>query len=380
MLNKSIISALALVGAASASPLERVERDVCNHDNLLRCFIDQRYSTSASAYCSGLTPYTKTVATVTPTITKTILKTATANAVTNTITSTTTVYTATVPSATATITQGSTSPLKGRLVVGGGPPVIHAQPPKCMTSGVNYPASRVTSACACINVPAKTVSVTYTEPCTKSKTVTSTVSITPTVTATVWQTVSTVTTSGIATVTVTPPPPPPPPAASNLITNSGFETGALTPWQTIISAPSAWAASVVSTDTSPSGPGHVLQLSNSASGSNAFIASPMFGVNAVSTYTLSFSIKNPVDISAWQSLVTVQVNCGSITVASPTLVNQGVAVDNEYYKFTSQFTTPAATTPLIANQLKSCQLQILFKGGLQTPNTWFFDDASISPA
>lgn len=34
-------------------------------------------------------------------------------------------------------------------------------PPKCMTNGVTYPASRITSACSCIDVPASTVSVTY---------------------------------------------------------------------------------------------------------------------------------------------------------------------------------------------------------------------------
>jgi hypothetical protein len=35
-----------------------------------------------------------------------------------------------------------------------------AMPPKCMTNGVTYPASRITSACSCIDVPASTVSAT----------------------------------------------------------------------------------------------------------------------------------------------------------------------------------------------------------------------------
>lgn len=59
-----------LVGTAVASPRALVERTgstECNHDNLLRCFIDERYSSSASVFCEALTPYTTTVATVTPT-------------------------------------------------------------------------------------------------------------------------------------------------------------------------------------------------------------------------------------------------------------------------------------------------------------------------
>lgn len=75
---------------------------------------------------------------------------------TDTVTSTTTVFTATVPSTTATVTG----------FYGSGPQKIKraeaAAPPKCMTNGVTYPASRITSACSCIDVPAQTVSVTYT--------------------------------------------------------------------------------------------------------------------------------------------------------------------------------------------------------------------------
>ena len=72
-----------------------------------------------------------------------------------TLTSTTTVYTATVPSATVTVTRGYAP--AGKAKRDGAP----AQPPSCATSGA-YPAARITSACACIDVPASTVSVTYT--------------------------------------------------------------------------------------------------------------------------------------------------------------------------------------------------------------------------
>lgn len=63
----SLCALVALLSTAVASPLDIKERDACNHDNLLRCFIDTRYSVSATAYCAALVPHTTTVATVTPT-------------------------------------------------------------------------------------------------------------------------------------------------------------------------------------------------------------------------------------------------------------------------------------------------------------------------
>lgn len=65
-------------------------------------------------------------------------------------TSTTTFYTETVPSSTKVETLSVGAVAKRAL----------AMPPKCMTNGVTYPASRITSACSCIDVPASTVSAT----------------------------------------------------------------------------------------------------------------------------------------------------------------------------------------------------------------------------
>lgn len=58
---------LALSLGVAAVPYELTGRAECNHDNLLRCLIDERYSSQATAYCSQLIPSTTTVATVTAT-------------------------------------------------------------------------------------------------------------------------------------------------------------------------------------------------------------------------------------------------------------------------------------------------------------------------
>ena len=76
------------------------------------------------------------------------------NVVTDFVTATTTVFTLTIPSSTITVTQDAGSKAK-RDGLAGAPP-----PPYCMTAGTTYPASRITSACSCINVPAATFSVT----------------------------------------------------------------------------------------------------------------------------------------------------------------------------------------------------------------------------
>lgn len=84
--------------------------------------------------------------------TETVLTTTvTASTETDSFSLISTVYTATVPSATVTVTYGQ--PLAKRAVSSS------LTLPACAAT---YPAARLTSACACINVPAPTVSVTYT--------------------------------------------------------------------------------------------------------------------------------------------------------------------------------------------------------------------------
>lgn len=65
---------------------------------------------------------------------------------------TTAVFTETIATATTTVTFDLDALAKREASV---------SPPKCMTNGVTYPASRITSACSCINDPASTVSVTH---------------------------------------------------------------------------------------------------------------------------------------------------------------------------------------------------------------------------
>ncbi len=64
---RSTFLSLAYAATVVASPLELQGRSGCSHDNLLRCFIDQRYSVIATQYCSALEPFTTTVATATAT-------------------------------------------------------------------------------------------------------------------------------------------------------------------------------------------------------------------------------------------------------------------------------------------------------------------------
>ena len=51
-----LIKAAFLIAVASARPSAQdplKERGSCNHDNLLRLFLDKRYSSSASDFCSS---------------------------------------------------------------------------------------------------------------------------------------------------------------------------------------------------------------------------------------------------------------------------------------------------------------------------------------
>ncbi|KAF4963387.1 hypothetical protein FZEAL_10939 [Fusarium zealandicum] len=228
-------SLLAAVDAAASSPRQLSERAACNRDNLFRCFIDQKSSLQARQCCQGLLPFTVTVATTTAT-----------TAIISTETLTTTTFAETVPTATTTLTLGVGAVAKRQAI---------ANPPKCMTNGVTYPASRITSACSCIDVPASTVSVTHTfstetvtQASSPSRQVcsikddntyrmlqTETVYTTPLATVTSWETVSKITTGGVFTVTVGPPLP------VNRIANGGFETNA-DGWQLF---PDSWTGEVV---------------------------------------------------------------------------------------------------------------------------------------
>ncbi|WQF87073.1 Putative carbohydrate-binding, CenC, Galactose-binding-like domain superfamily [Colletotrichum destructivum] len=326
---KSIIRALPfLIGSVAASPLELFERATCNRDNLFRCFIDQRYSTQASAYCAGLTPFTTTVATTTATETSTVWTDVVVSTRTDTVTSTTTVFTATVPSTTATVTG----------FYGSGPQKMKraeaAAPPKCLTNGVTYPASRITSACSCIDVPAQTVSVTYTA---GTATVTDTLTslLTASATATVWETVSTVTTAGVATVTV------PPAALSNL----DFEQGNLNGWTYYDNNDAGWDGDVVSVAGANGQPTRAFRVINRQYLGFADLrtTNQYFRLKAGSRYRVSMSGKTTSTASNTLPNVSLNVNTRSnfgINANWYPLQN-GVGLGNGWYRFSGEFTVPA---------------------------------------
>ncbi|KAH6887010.1 hypothetical protein B0T10DRAFT_575435 [Thelonectria olida] len=143
-----------------------------------------------------------------------------------------TVFTETVPTATTTLTLSIGTAAKRDVA---------ASPPKCMTNGVTYPASRITSACSCIGVPATTVSATYTAS-TETVTYTATVYTTPSATVTTWTTIRTGTTGGVFTVTVGPPYP------TNRIINGDFEIGNADGWQLV---PESWQGQISTWNVSP---------------------------------------------------------------------------------------------------------------------------------
>ncbi|KAF4458206.1 carbohydrate binding domain-containing protein [Fusarium austroafricanum] len=197
----------------------------CNRDNLFRCFIDQRYSIQAQDYCAGLEPFTVTVATSIATTTTTMETDITADVVVVIETSTITVFTETVPTATSVITVDPATVAKRQATV---------NPPKCMTNGVTYPASRITSACSCINMAASTISITQVVS-TAIVTELSTVITTPFTTVTSWETISTATSGGTLTVTL-------PPVGINRLINGNFEIGDASSWKL---SPELWSGKIV---------------------------------------------------------------------------------------------------------------------------------------
>ncbi|KAJ3548193.1 hypothetical protein NM208_g1123 [Fusarium decemcellulare] len=270
----------ARVGAAAG---------VCNRDNLFRCFIDQRYSVQASGFCSGLSPFTATVATTTATITTTVEAQVTVDAIIDTITSTTTEFTETIPTSTTVVTQGANNVAKRDAAAS-------PAPPKCMTNGVTYPASRITSACSCIDVPAVTVSVTQTVS-TETVTHTTTAYMTPLATITAWETFYTATSGGVLTVTVAPP-------SVNRLINGDFETGTPEGWQLV---PDSWKGQMSNWNVAPVGQGNwsfqVLGSADNSLGSLRQIKPIYLESGKYRVKTTSTPFMFPIYTDAWHNMV-----------------------------------------------------------------------------
>ncbi|RFU24361.1 hypothetical protein B7463_g11982, partial [Scytalidium lignicola] len=210
MFSSRLLASLLLAGNAIAVPHYFEKRNECDHDNLLRCFIVS--SSAAEGFCGALTPLTTTVETVTATVSTT---TTTTVVTTGTDTITETILTTyVIPATTTTVTVNAEGSIVQKRQ--------DVPTPDCL--GTTYPASRITSACSCIGVPALTVSATYTAS-TETDTVvatessTATVDVTTTVTAgpTTYPTVTATVTCGV-------------PSPTDVIVNGGFECDTLTPW------------------------------------------------------------------------------------------------------------------------------------------------------
>ncbi|KAL7942563.1 hypothetical protein V8C42DRAFT_331359 [Trichoderma barbatum] len=399
MMNKIIVWALGLVASVAATPLELAERSSCRDDSLYKCFVDNEYSQSASAYCSALDPVIQTVTVAKPTVTQTIWVTSTATASTDFISSTTTIYTATVPSSTETATSTATETVTTTATVTAGnqtkqpppPPVTTLQPakrggpqpPKCMlTKCFVYSPERINAACGCINVPVETITITM-PGADKTITVTSTSTTTPQVTETAWQTVTTELSNGVSTttttvtatattteiVTVTPP-------AANLIPNGDFSAD-LTGWSIINSFPAAWVNAGVSPAHSPGGLTKAFQITNVASNGQVLLASPSFAVLPSSSYTLSFLIDTTSTDRNLLNTARLQLNCGSLTLAEPSIA-QATRDPSGYFISTSNFNTPITNQPTTISQLGRCQVQFLFSRTTAPPVTWFLANVAVT--
>ncbi len=192
-----------------------------------------------------------------------------------------TIVTATIPSQTVTVTRGATQVTQpAKRQVDDAP-----APPKC---GLNYPASRITSACSCIEVPAKTISVTFTAG-TATVTDRQTTSVAATVLTTIYTTINTQLVSGISTLTVDPPSP------TNLAVNGGFEDG-LSNYNFY----NGGDASVIETIQPGQNSGNALRILV-VDGSEVSFQQELF-IPTQKTYQLGFSAKN-VDISTiWMGI------------------------------------------------------------------------------
>ncbi|KAJ6440261.1 putative AC transposase [Purpureocillium lavendulum] len=272
-----------------------------------------------------------------------------------TLTSTTTVFTATIPSATVTVTRGYTPPAKAKRDASPAPP------PPCMTNGVTYSAARITSACACIDVPASTVSVTYTAG-TQTVTSTSVVPLTTTATVTEWVTTSTAAVGDAVTVTVDPPTP------TNLVPNPGFDRG-LDGWSFYTNNPSGWSGGVVGI-AGPDGSGtNAMSIYNSQYlGFSTLRTSVPFTLDAGRTYRWSFQTRNSQGRDP-APYIYASVTSDGYGVAGSSATN-GQAIGNGWYLYQGTFTVSASLAgpkgAFAIGQSRST-----------SPITWYFDNAVV---
>ncbi|KAH7327773.1 hypothetical protein B0I35DRAFT_1012 [Stachybotrys elegans] len=203
-----------------------------------------------------------------------------------------------------------------------------------MTKGVNYPASRISSACSCIGVPATTLSVTFTAG-TSTVTETSTSLQTASTTVTAWETVETTFVDGVETVTVPHP----------ALINMDFETGNLDGWieKKGTGGPDAFTVQVVS-EAGPSGnPNKAVKITNNLNqGYDYLEMNQSILAEAGAVYRISVAAKS----TASNAGATIPKMTGYFWLRRQPLSlilsfsNAGIPLGNGWYKFTYDFRMP----------------------------------------
>ncbi|KUJ22534.1 uncharacterized protein LY89DRAFT_302772 [Mollisia scopiformis] len=134
------------VSPLQGNDLEARSLPTCHHDNLFRIFLDHRYSSSASAFCSTYITSTM-VSTIVPLTTTTITAMETAaTAFSTVIVLATATSTTLAPDAIITV-----APKAKRQALAG-----------CPGKAGTYPPARISSACSCLVTPALMISTTTT--------------------------------------------------------------------------------------------------------------------------------------------------------------------------------------------------------------------------
>ncbi|KAK8074168.1 hypothetical protein PG994_005067 [Apiospora phragmitis] len=347
-----VLSNLGRLPVPVQCPDEECKREI------VQCF--QYAPSQAGAYCSQLTPSTTTVATTTPTSTMSVATTVivATQRTTRTLTDTTT---QTVPSATTTVTgYYSRSPQQMKRAT---PTSFVVSTPACVATQ-SYPPDRITSACSCFGVPAKTVSVTSTA---SSTTVTNTNTVQATTTievATTHVTTTVTTTTGVATVTL--------PAAtpSALDFEAADQSGT---WSWYNNNPAGWDGQVVSTQSRYSQPTRAFRVINSQYLGFGYLSTVQaFNLQPGATYQFTMFVSTTVlDAGNTASRLYVQLSsstgsCGG----SWSPLSNGVPAGNGWYRFSYTFVAQQQTDT-------KCKISINYTRN-QVTATHYVDDFSIS--
>ncbi|KAK8062823.1 hypothetical protein PG997_014920 [Apiospora hydei] len=327
---------------------------------IVKCF--NNGPAQASAYCSQLTPFTTTVATTTPTSTTSIATTVivATQRTTQTITVT---ATQTVPSSTTTVSGYYTGNAQQAKRAPSSSSSIVVATPSCIAT-TNYPPDRITSACSCIGVPAKTVRVTQTAAA-MTTTNTNTVRATTTVTVATTSVTTTVTvTGGVATATL--------PAAtpSPLDFEAADQSGTWT-WAT--NNPQGWDLGVVSTPDRTNQPTRAFRVVDSQYLGFAVLTSVQgFNLQPGATYQLSLLVQTTVlDAGNTASRIYLSMfsstgNCG----AAFNPISGGVPAGNGWYRFSFNFV-------VVQQQDTNCKIGVTYTRNQGTA-THYVDNFSVA--